>query len=109
MPIGQLILFIDQLERTFESGDQPDSRRLRRSRRSLVDLLKTVGTDKGVRVFIASRKQYLPDFLGSSRAAAAAGLEFNVLQTITDEPERCCSSSRSWTGASKTEARRPRR
>ena len=54
----------------------------------LIDLLKRVGVGNGVRVFVASRKQYLPDFLVSYRAARECRLEFNVLQVISDDNER---------------------
>jgi hypothetical protein len=84
----EIVVFIDQLERTFESGDEPDFERLGTISRELVQLLKTVGVGQRVRVFVASRKQYLPDFLGSSRTALECGLEFNVLQTIADSNER---------------------
>ena len=47
---------------------------------------------EGVRIgeggLLASRKQYLPDFLGSSHDAQEAALEFNVLQSIEDSMER---------------------
>ncbi|MFF5081406.1 FHIPEP family type III secretion protein [Actinoplanes sp. NPDC000266] len=84
----EIAVFIDQLERTFESGDRPQPARLATISRDLIQLLRTVGTGEGVRVFVASRKQYLPDFLGSSRTAGACGLEFNVLQSIKDRDER---------------------
>ncbi|MEU1260368.1 FHIPEP family type III secretion protein [Streptomyces chartreusis] len=83
----EIVIFIDQLERTFESGDEPDYERLDTISRDLIQLLRTVGTGQGVRVFIASRKQYLPDFLGSSSTAEKCGLEFNILQSITDSTE----------------------
>ncbi len=89
--IGQrleVIVFIDQLERTFESGDEPDQRRLDDISSEVISLLKTVKTGEGVRVFIASRKQYLPDFLKSFQAADESGLQFNVLQAISDTGER---------------------
>jgi hypothetical protein len=84
----EIVVFIDQLERTFESGDEPDFERLDTISNELVQVLKTVQVGQGVRIFVASRKQYLPDFLGSSRTAAECGLEFNVLQTIADSNER---------------------
>ena len=87
-PSLEIVVFIDQLERTFESGDQPDPVRLETISNGVADLLKTVGVGQGIRIFIASRKQYLPDFLGSSRTATQAGLEFNVLQTISDSTEQ---------------------
>jgi FHIPEP family/Effector-associated domain 1 len=83
-----ITVFIDQLERTFESGDEPDPHRLDTISNQLVQLLRDVGVGNGVRVFVASRKQYLPDFLGSYRTAKECRLEFNVLQTIADETER---------------------
>ncbi|WP_455359687.1 FHIPEP family type III secretion protein [Streptomyces sp. SYSU K21746] len=83
----EIVIFIDQLERTFESGDEPDYERLDTISRDVIQLLRTVGTGQGVRVFIASRKQYLPDFLGSSRTAEECGLEFNILQSLTDSTE----------------------
>ncbi|GGP78032.1 FHIPEP family type III secretion protein [Streptomyces melanogenes] len=83
----EIVIFIDQLERTFESGDEPDYDRLDTISRDLMQLLRTVGTGQGVRVFIASRKQYLPDFLGSSKMAEECGLEFNILQSLTDSTE----------------------
>lgn len=86
--LHELVLFVDQLERTFESGDEPDFQRLENISFEIVDLLKTVKVGEGVRVFIASRKQYLPDFLRSFREAADSGLEFNVLQTISDRTEQ---------------------
>lgn len=87
-PGVEIVVFIDQLERTFESGDQPNDVRLEGISNAIVDLLKTVGVGRGTRIFIASRKQYLPDFLGSSRTATEAGLEFNVLKKIGDDTER---------------------
>ncbi|MFE2280618.1 FHIPEP family type III secretion protein [Streptomyces sp. NPDC059454] len=83
----EIVIFIDQLERTFESGDEPHYERLDTISRDVIQLLRTVGTGQGVRVFIASRKQYLPDFLGSSRTAEQCGLEFNILQSLTDSTE----------------------
>jgi hypothetical protein len=84
----EIAVFIDQLERTFESGDAPNPARLEKISQKFVTLLQDVGTGEGVRVFVASRKQYLPDFLVSFRAAAKCNLEFNVLQVISDENER---------------------
>ena len=84
----EIVVFIDQLERTFESGDEPNPYRLEAISTEFVHLLQRVGTDNNVRVFVASRKQYLPDFLISYRAAKACALEFNVLQAISDENER---------------------
>jgi hypothetical protein len=106
--VKQIVLFVDQLERTFESGDEPDYGRLERISGSVMDLLAPerqggVGVGRGVRVFIASRKQYLPDFLRSSQTAAECGLEFNVLQTLSDQTEQtnfirhvleCCKRER---------------
>jgi len=86
--VDELIIFIDQLERTFESGDEPDYQRLERVSNEVVDLLKEVKVGAGVRIFIASRKQYLPDFLQSFHAASQCGLHFNVLQRINEENER---------------------
>ena len=84
----EIVVFVDQLERTFESGDAPDAVRLKTISKEVVDLLTAVGIDNGVRIFVASRKQYLPDFLTSSRKAAGCHLEFNVLQAISDEDAR---------------------
>jgi hypothetical protein len=84
----EINVFIDQLERTFESGEHADAARLSQISREFVAMLKDVRVGNGVRVFVASRKQYLPDFLGSSRKAVQCGLEFNVLQTIDDPTER---------------------
>jgi hypothetical protein len=86
--IDEIVVFIDQLERTFESGDEPDPERLETISFEFVQLLRTVEVGQGVRIFVASRKQYLPDFLGSSYTANECGLHFNVLQTITDSTER---------------------
>lgn len=86
--VDEIVIFIDQLERTFESGDEPERWRLARISRELTQLLDEVGVGQGVRVFVASRKQYLPDFLGSSRNAEQCGLEFNVLQTISESTEQ---------------------
>lgn len=83
-----ITVFIDQLERTFESGDEPDPHSLETISGELVDLLKDVGVGRGVRIFVASRKQYLPDFLGSYQKAKQCRLEFNVLQGIADDTER---------------------
>ena len=87
-PDWELVLFIDQLERTFESGDEPEPRRLADISSEITSLLKTVDVGEGVRVFIASRKQYLPDFLQSFEAARKSGLHFNVLQTISEGGEQ---------------------
>ena len=86
--VRQIVLFIDQLERSFESGDEPDYGRLTRISDAITDLLAYVHPRQGVRIFIASRKQYLPDFLRSFRTAEACRLEFNVLQTISDPTEQ---------------------
>ncbi|WP_055713882.1 alpha/beta fold hydrolase [Streptomyces torulosus] len=86
--IDEVVIFIDQLERTFESGDEPNSELLAQVSKNLVALLETVRADRGVRFFVASRKQYLPDFLGSSAKAARSRLEFQVLQAITDAGEQ---------------------
>lgn len=83
-----ITVFIDQLERTFESGEEYDPHSLDTISKELIDLLKDVRVGKGVRVFVASRKQYLPDFLGSYQKAKECRLEFNVLQAIADETER---------------------
>jgi len=87
-PVREIVVFIDQLERTFESGNEPDAKRLKTISESVIALLKDVKAGEGVRVFIASRKQYLPDFLRSFEHAEASHLEFNVLQTITDVREQ---------------------
>ncbi len=81
-------MFIDQLERTFESGDNPELFRLQNISKAFINLLSVVGVGKGVRIFIASRKQYLPDFLTSFRNALDNNLHFNVLQKISDENEQ---------------------
>jgi hypothetical protein len=86
--VNEVVLIIDQLERTFESGDEPDPKRLEIVSNEVVDLLNGINEGKGVRVFIASRKQYLPDFLRSFDAAEKCRLHFNVLQSINDETER---------------------
>lgn len=86
--VKELVVFIDQLERTFESGDEPNPLSLRTISQAVMGLLQDVKVGLGVRVFIASRKQYLPDFLRSSEEAAQAGLEFNVLQAIDNILER---------------------
>ena len=87
-PDFQIVIFVDQLERTFESGDDPEPVRLETISSNLLQLLGDVKVGQGVRLFIASRKQYLPDFLRSSRAVQEYGLQFNVLQPITDSNER---------------------
>jgi hypothetical protein len=87
-PNFEIDIFIDQLERTFESSDEPDPARLESISEQLLLMLEDVQMGQGVRVFIASRKQYLPDFLRSSRAITDYRLEFNVLQPLTDEGER---------------------
>lgn len=86
--IRELVLFIDQLERTFESGDNPEFHRLEQISKRCLELLDTVRCGEGVRVYIASRKQYLPDFLSSFESASRYQLHFNVLQKITDDTER---------------------
>lgn len=86
--VNEVVVFIDQLERTFESGDQPEFHRLENISFEVVELLKTVGVGKGVRLYIASRKQYLPDFLRSFSDASECGLHFNVLQSISDRQEQ---------------------
>ena len=85
--INQVVLFIDQLERTFESGENPELQNLITISEKMVTLLKRVGIDKGVRFFIASRKQYLADFLSSFEKAEEIKLHFNVLQTLSEEKE----------------------
>jgi FHIPEP family/ATPase family associated with various cellular activities (AAA) len=87
-PDFEIAVFIDQLERTFESSDEPEPDRLETISDQLLQMLEDVNVGQGVRVFIASRKQYLPDFLRSSRAITDYGLQFNVLQPVTDETER---------------------
>ncbi|MEM9720782.1 MAG: FHIPEP family type III secretion protein [Bacteroidota bacterium] len=88
LKIKELIIFIDQLERTFESGDNPEARRLATISKEVILLLSKLKVGKGARIFIASRKQYLPDFLGSYLKASKNGLHFNVLQKITDPNEQ---------------------
>ncbi|HKE95511.1 MAG TPA: FHIPEP family type III secretion protein, partial [Povalibacter sp.] len=94
--VDDLVIFIDQLERTFESGDQPNLERLNGVSKEVIELLGEVGTGSGVRVFIASRKQYLPDFLRSYEHASMNGLHFNVLQTIGDHNERIGFVEKIW-------------
>ena len=81
-PLSDVFVVIDQLERTFESGDEPDPTRLSTISKAVMNLLKDV-KGEAIRVFIASRKQYLPDFLRSYQEAKDSGLHFNVLQTIS--------------------------
>jgi hypothetical protein len=85
--IDQIALFVDQLERTFESGENPELGRLTAMSAKVVTLLDSVGVDNGVRVFIASRKQYLADFLSSFEKAEYIKLHFNVLQSLSVERE----------------------
>lgn len=85
--ISQIVLFIDQLERTFESGDNPELGRLMTISAKLVELLDEIGVDRGIRVFVASRKQYLADFLSSFEKAEDIHLHFNVLQSLPVEKE----------------------
>jgi hypothetical protein len=87
-PINEVAVYIDQLERTFESGDEPDFNRLETISNEVVALLKSVKDEPDVRVFIASRKQYLPDFLRSYQDAFECRLQFNVLQSISDRVEQ---------------------
>jgi hypothetical protein len=87
LPIRRVALFIDQLERTFESGESPELYRLNTISKAFTDLLSKIGTGKGIRVFIASRKQYLPDFLSSYEKAAEYNLHFNVLQRIAGDEQ----------------------
>jgi FHIPEP family len=87
LPIRRVALFIDQLERTFESGESPELFRLVAISRAFVDLLSKVGTGNGIRIFIASRKQYLPDFLSSYQKASEYNLHFNVLQRIAGDEQ----------------------
>jgi hypothetical protein len=86
--IKEVVVFIDQLERTFESGVEPNYGGLQKISSEIIDLLKTVKFGEGIRIYIASRKQYLPDFLRSFEAAEQCRLHFNVLQTINDSEER---------------------
>ena len=81
-------MFVPRVERPLESGDAPDAVRLKTISRRSFNLRMAVGIDNGVRIFVASRKQFLPDFLTSSRKAAGRHLEFNVLQAISDEDAR---------------------
>ena len=83
----EIVVFIDQLERTFESGADPVAGLLGPISRNLVAVLEGV-RQRRVRFFIASRKQYLPDFLRSFRTAAEVRLEFNVLQAISTDEEQ---------------------
>ncbi len=84
----KVIVFIDQLERTFESGDNPEYKRLVDISREVISLLQEVKADQGIQIFLASRKQYLPDFLSSFATASENKLHFNVLQTINDQYEQ---------------------
>ncbi|MGA7240769.1 MAG: FHIPEP family type III secretion protein [Bryobacteraceae bacterium] len=86
--IDQIVLFIDQLERTFESGENPEPDLLREMSEKIVELLQCIGIDNGVRLYIASRKQYLADFLSSFEKANKISLHFNVLQTLPKDRER---------------------
>ena len=86
--LKEIVVFIDQLERTFESGEHPELSRLNKISKEVVKLLQGVGIDKGIRVLLASRKQYLPDFLSSSQKANDIHLHFNVLQTLSVDSER---------------------
>ena len=85
--VQEIVVFIDQLERTFESGDEPNQDRLKTISREIIALLNTV-KGEGIRVFIASRKQYLPDFLQSFEVARVCQLHFNVLQTLDAVTDR---------------------
>jgi hypothetical protein len=82
--VAEISIFIDQLERTFESGDEPNDRALRKVSAAVMEMLDEVGTDGGVRIFIASRKQYLPDFLTSYKRAQESGLHFHILQSLPE-------------------------
>lgn len=84
----QIIIFIDQLERTFESGEKPELDRLKRISQQVRNLLEEVGNDQGVRIFLASRKQYLPDFAGSFLDLVKMNLHFYVLTNLHDSLER---------------------
>lgn len=86
--LDEVVIFIDQLERTFESGDNPELYRLENISKNFMNLLDTVGAGQGVRIFIASRKQYLPDFLSSFQNAFRYSLHFNVLQKISEDGEQ---------------------
>lgn len=85
--IDQIAIFIDQLERTFESGENPELAKLTKISQHVVALLEKVGIDQGIRIFIASRKQYLADFLSSFYAASTIHLHFNVLQALSVDVE----------------------
>ncbi len=86
--VTEVVVFVDQLERTFESGDNPEQKRLSKISGHFIDLLKTAKMVKGLRIFIASRKQYLPDFLTSFENAKEHNLHFCVLQEIKHTEER---------------------
>jgi hypothetical protein len=88
LDITEVVVFLDQLERTFESGEQPNPERLRIISNEVMELLRQVRVGDGIRVFIASRKQYLPDFLNSWQESVEAGLQFNVLQPISERSDR---------------------
>ncbi|MCI0659684.1 MAG: hypothetical protein L0220_01285, partial [Acidobacteria bacterium] len=87
-PIKEVVVFVDQLERTFESGDNPDQTRLSKISGYFIDLLKAVNEVEGIRIFIASRKQYLPDFLTSFENASDHNLHFCVLKEVKHTEER---------------------
>ena len=86
--LQELVIFIDQLERTFESGDNPNQTRLAIISKNIITLLEEVKMGEGIRIFIASRKQYLPDFLTSYEMASENNLHFCVLKEIKHDVER---------------------
>jgi GTPase SAR1 family protein len=87
-PNFQIVLFIDQLERAFESGEKPELARLKKIAQAVSELLQEIGSDRGIRVFLASRKQYLPDFAGSSLDLNEMNLQFYVLSNVSDTIEQ---------------------
>jgi hypothetical protein len=85
---SEVVVFIDQLERTFESGDQPDPQRLEEISTAMLEMLENeVSVADGVRFIIASRKQYLADFLHSSQHANTSNLQFVILPPFKEPAE----------------------
>ena len=104
----EIAVFVDQLERTFESGDEPNPFLLESISEEVVDLLRKVGTGGGVRVFVASRKQYLPGLPrlvpGGRRTA---GWSSTCSRASPTSSSACGSSSGSCTGASSRSSSAP--
>ena len=79
----ELVVFVDQLERTFESGEQPDPKRLDDISTPMINMLRSdLKSSEGVRIIMASRKQYLADFLHSYQHASDCNLQFVILPPI---------------------------